>query len=448
MTGITLAIAIAGCLLVLCLRPAQAFAVYIILMLFYPSYLVVQLDVFDVSVSRFVVGVLLLRCFASPQLRSSFKWCRLDTWVALSMVVGIGVSVIFSHISVMQVLINRSGVLMDTFFAYLVARLCVTDRVAMVTAVKWIGVAIVPLAVLGVIEALTGWQPYFRTMVYCPWFVHVNIDPRLGLFRAIGPFGHSIMFGAAFVLFLPFIYCLRHERNHWCPLAYLISVIVIIGALSSISSGPLMMVLMVIGCMALEHRKVLVKPLIVSAILSCIMVGIISNRPFYHVIASYSNPVGGTAWHRAKLIDLAIEHFDEWWLGGYGGLDPGWGKALGMGWTDITNHYILIGVQSGLLGVIVFCGVLAAAIMSLVRLYRTVADPVLRSWFWAMGSLIVVLIISFVSCTFFGQTITLFYCVLGMIGSSANLAPKSLVFAKEAANWPRGYRQLLTDYHD
>lgn len=424
MTGVTLTIAIVASILVLCLRPAHAFAVYIASMLFYPSYLVVQLGVLDIPVSRFVVAVLLLRCLVSPQLISRFKWCRLDTWVAASMVVSVGIPLVSYHQPILRILENRGGFVMDVFFTYLVARLCITDRTAMVTAVKWIGVALVPLALLGVIEALTGWQPYFPLMQYCPWKPTVNINPRSGLFRAIGPFGHPIMFGAAFVLFLPFIYCLRHEHNYWRTLAYLLCGIAIIGALSSMSSGPLMMVLIIIGCLALERFKQWVKPIFIFLVVSCIVIEIISNRTIYHVITSYANPIGGSGWHRAKLIDLAIEHFGEWWLVGYGGLDPGWGQSLGGTWTDITNEYITAGVKHGILGVITLVGVLATAMYMLVRLHNSAKDPVLRSWYWALGSIIVMLIISFNSCAFFTQTGNLFYSIMGIIGSSIYL-PKS-----------------------
>ena len=187
------------------------------------------------------------------------------------------------------------------------------------------------------------------------------------------------------------------------------------------SSGPWMMVIIVFGCLAIERRESLIKPLIVFAVFSCLVVGIISNRAFYHVIASYSNPVGGTSWHRAALIDLAIEHFDEWWLAGYGGLDPGWGLRLGNVWADITNEYITAGVQYGMLGVIGLCGVLISGLYLTAGLYKSVKGPVVKSLCWAMGSVLVMLLISLNACSFFAQTRTLFYCILGIIGSSPNI---------------------------
>ena len=38
---------------------------------------------------------------------------------------------------------------MDSYFAYLAARLCLTDYKAIVTSVKWVAIALIPLAILG-----------------------------------------------------------------------------------------------------------------------------------------------------------------------------------------------------------------------------------------------------------------------------------------------------------
>jgi len=218
-------------------------------------------------------------------------------------------------------------------------------------------------------------------------------------------------------MFLPLIYYLRHEKKNWQSLAYVLSGFALLGALSSMSSGPWVMTFVVIFCLALEGHKRWVKPLFLFSVFSCIFIGIASNRPFYHVIAGMANPLGGAGWHRAKLIDLAIEHFDEWWMIGYGDKDPGWGESLGMPWTDVTNEYILSGVRYGILGVIATCAILAEAFKRLASTYKKMAHPAMRSLCWAFGSLLFGVAVTWMSVSFFGQIITLFYCCLGMIGS-------------------------------
>ncbi|HPS55952.1 MAG TPA: hypothetical protein PLP05_10160, partial [Sedimentisphaerales bacterium] len=291
-----------------------------------------------------------------------------------------------------------------------------------VTSLKWIAIALVPLAILGAVESYTGWGPYNKLLIYCPWqeISEPTLNVRSGFYRAAGPFSHPILFGIVFAMFLPLVFWLRHQGGKWRFGSYIIIGILVIGVLSSMSSGPVMMLVFVLFFLFLERHKTYVKPILISVVISCFLVNLISNRTFYHVLASYADPIGGSGWHRAKLIDLAIEHFSEWWLAGYGMQDPGWGQSLGMTWTDITNYYLFNGVRYGMPGVIAFCGVLVFSVVILVRLHMFTKQPLLKSWCWALGSVSIALSIAFNGILLFGQSATLFYCILGFVGSSDN----------------------------
>lgn len=420
MQGVTLTFALFACLLVVILRPQHAMAAFIAALLWYPSYLAVSVGTIDIVVGRFVVMVLLLRCIFSDELRSRFVWCQLDTFVAISMVVSVVTHFFTVDKPVMLIIESRGGYLMDTWCAYLAARLMVSDRKKLISLIKCIGVILVPLAVLGVVESVTGWQPFAPLWRFSPWFREGGrflADKRFGFTRAVGPFSHTILFGGGFAMFLPLIYYLRHERKGWRSFAYILSGVALLGALSSFSSGPWVMAFVVIFCLALEGHKRWVKRLFLFSVFSCVFIGIASNRPFYHVIAGMANPLGGAGWHRAKLIDLAVEHIDEWWMVGYGDEDPGWGESLGMTWTDVTNEYVLSGVRYGILGIIATCAVLAEAFKSLASTYKKMTHPAMRSLCWAFGSLLFGVAVTWMSVSFFGQIMTLFYCCLGMIGS-------------------------------
>jgi len=420
MQGVTLTVALIACLLVVTLRPPYALATYLTALLWYPGFLPVSVGTIDILVGRFVVAVLLVRCFFNDSIRSKFVWCRLDTLVSFSMVVYVVTFFITGSDSFEAIVENRGGYLMDTWCAYMAARFIVTDRARLISVIKCVSLALVPLAILGVIESVTFWQPFAPLWVYSPWFrggTRFVSEGRFGFARAIGPFSHAILFGGVFAMFLPLVYYLRSEKTNWRPFAYILSGVALLGALSSMSSGPWVMVIVVIFCLAMEKHKVWAKPLIISIVLSCIFIGIASNRPFYHVIASWANPLGGAGWHRAQLIDLAIENFNEWWVVGYGDKDPGWGPQLGMVWTDVTNEYILNGIRYGLLGVIVLCAVLAKAFHGIISTHRKVTQPASKSLWWAFGSLLFGVVVTWMSVSFFGQLITLFYCCLGMIGS-------------------------------
>lgn len=435
MQGVTLTIATIISTLAVILRPPYALAIYVTALVWYPNYLTVSVGTIDISVGRIVVGVLLLRCLFDSRIRRKFTWSRLDTLVALSMIVYVVVTCITQPMP--SSLENRGGFLMDTWFAYLVTRFLITKRKDLLAMLKFVSVVLAPLAILGVIESVTGKPPFRILLGSSSFFRHVSdYGLRFGFNRAVGPFSHSILFGCAFAMFLPLIYYFRHEKGDWRTLAYILSSVAMAGALSSMSSGPWVMVLVMIFCLSMEKYKHWVKPMFIFFVFSCVFIAIASNRPFYHVIASYANPLGGSGWHRAKLIDLAIEDFDKWWLVGFGTEDPGWSYRLGMGKTDITNEFILAGVKYGILGVISLCAVLTLSFRGLIRAYRKTIDPKLRSLYWSLGCILFSVIVTWMSVSFFGQLMPLFYFFLGIIGSSFGFVPNEVGYIKHTSYSP------------
>ncbi len=419
MQGVTLTVAIIFSTLALSLPPAYALAAYITALMWYPPFLAISLGTIDILVGRFVVTVLLIRCFCTGDIRRNFVWSKFDTYVLLSMIVYVGMALLNYSPPKMDVIENRGGFVMDTFFAYLAVRFIVTDYRRLKTVIKCISVVLLPLAMFGVMECVTRWQPFAPLWRFSPWFRGAAFvsEGRFGFARAVGPFSHAILFGCGFAMFLPLIYSLRLEKDKWHILAYVLSISALTGALSSMSSGPWVMVSVVIFCLMMEKYRRHVKLMIVTGIIMCMLMGIVSNRPIYHVIASWANPLGGAGFHRAKLIDLAIENFNQWWFTGYGDKDPGWGPELGMVHTDITNEFILMGVRYGIWGIIALCAVLVMAFRSLIATYNKLTHPHMKSLCWAFGSLLFSVIVTWLSVSFFGQLSTLFYCTLGMISS-------------------------------
>jgi len=421
MQGVTLTIAIMLSVLALTLKPRHALVAYLTGLLWYPSYLAISIGTIDIMVGRIVGLVLLLRCLSNDRIRSRFKWSKLDTWVGYSMIVYVGVTLLtrptFSTIE------NRGGFIMDTWLAYMVARFIITDKNELISVIKCISIILIPLAILGCMEAVTGWQPFVPLRRFRPWNPVTGEAAgikRWGFTRAVGPFSHPILFGGGFAMFLPLIYYLRYDK-HWRRLAYPLSAITIVGALSSMSSGPWIMVMVILFCLVMEKYKHWTKPMIIFLIFLCIFVEIFSNRTFYHVLASYGSMLGGAGWHRARLIDVAIKHIGDWWLAGYGGVDPGWGHYFGMGHTDVTNEYILAGVRYGIAGIIVLCGVLVVAFRSLISAYKKATHHSMKSLYWILGTILFSVTITWMSVSFFGQLMPLFYCVLGMIGSISGI---------------------------
>jgi hypothetical protein len=416
MQNTILTFSIIASIFAIALKPKYAMVVYLTIVIWFPEYLRISIGTIDISCSRIVGAVLLTRCLFNNSIRSKFRWSRLDQFVIYSMAVYIGVPLITElKWSIFE---NLAGFFMDTWFAYMISRFIITDKEKLILVIKGISIVLIPLAVLGCIEAITGWQPFVPLKNLVPWLQateEVENNLRWGFTRAVGPFNHPILFGGAFAIFLPLIYTLRHETNTWKTFTYALSAVAIAGALSSMSSGPWVMIIVILFCLFMENYRTWIKPILKMGIFSLVFIQVFSNRPFYHVIFSYVSLIGGAGYHRIRLIDLAIRDFGKWWLVGYGGKDPGWG--LGVSWSDITNEYIMAGVKYGLAGIIVLCLVLYVSLSSLKTAYRKDKDPYMKSIYWALGSFLIAVSIVWMSASFFGQLTTIFYCQLGIIGS-------------------------------
>ncbi|MCK5149251.1 hypothetical protein KAR48_21025 [bacterium] len=288
----------------------------------------------------------------------------------------------------------------------------------MIVFIKMAALIQIPLAVLGVIGAVTGWQPYIALYQYCPWRQDFELNaPRWGFTRVQGPFSHSIMFGDFFIMFLPLIWILKQQRDYWGKLAYYLSAIAILGAISCFSSGSWVMLgatLCFLYSIKWSHK---IKNILVVTSVVALLAEILSNRPLYHVLPQYLN-TGGVWWQRARLIDCAIEDFGKWWLAGYGGVDPGWGTNFWMDFTDINNEFILKGVECGVWGIIALCSVIIVAFQELVRSSKKTTNKELRSLHWSLGVILSATLIAWMGVTFFGQLSSIFYLIMGLIGSA------------------------------
>ena len=167
-----------------------------------------------------------------------------------------------------------------------------------------------------------------------------------------------------------------------------------------------------------RERMALVRKL---AILSYILLEIFMKAPAYFVLARMDIIGGSTGWHRAALIETAIEHFNEWWLGGTN-FTRHW-LPTGVSWspnhTDITNHYLHLGVIGGLPLIIIFFVVLVKGFSFIGQILRDRTDLPPESQFmvWALGSALFVHATTFISVAYFDQSFVLIYLTLGAIGS-------------------------------
>jgi hypothetical protein len=151
---------------------------------------------------------------------------------------------------------------------------------------------------------------------------------------------------------------------------------------------------------------------------------LVREKPVWHLLARLASITGGTGYHRFKLIDEAIAHFDEWWLLGTGSTEH-WSLAQA---SDITNQYILEGVRGGLPTLIAFIVVLVIGFRTTGRsVRRALALPQLAPadrqrtamLGWGLGVCLGVHAVAFIGVSYFGQLSSILYLHMAMIPSFA-----------------------------
>ena len=138
---------------------------------------------------------------------------------------------------------------------------------------------------------------------------------------------------------------------------------------------------------------------------------------------------GSTGWHRSRLIESAMQHLGEWWAVGTD-YTRHW-MPTGVPWsedhTDITNHYIAMGVRGGLPLMFLF-------ILFLWRCYSYVGrgiragNPITWSdkyFIWSMGAALLVHTASCISVAYFDQSAIVLWMNMAIIASPMVIGRKA-----------------------
>jgi len=165
-----------------------------------------------------------------------------------------------------------------------------------------------------------------------------------------------------------------------------------------------------------RHQMRLVRWL---AVFGYIGLDLIMKAPAYFLIARTGMSGGG--WHRARLIQSSIEHLHEWWLAGTD-YTRHW-MPTGVSWSpdhaDITNHYIKMGVLSGLPLMLLFILILLKGFSYLGQTLKSGNNqkPESQFFLWALGASLFGNAATMISVSYFDQSFLFLYLTLAAIGS-------------------------------
>jgi hypothetical protein len=288
---------------------------------------------------------------------------------------------------------------------------------------------LIPLTLEMLMEKMTD-QNYFS--FFGGVFEHAEI--RNGRVRAQGPFAHSILAGTAGAVCMPLAF-LYWQQNRKVALAGLAATGGIV--LACASSGPIMTVGSILGAMALWKVRHLLVSIRWAVILGIIGLAIIMNDPVYYLLARIDLAGGSTGYYRAALIGAAIKHFKEWWFAGTDytrhWLETG---AVNPNHVDLVNHYIAMGVMGGLPLMLLFMVALYVAFAAIGKELNPDTPTGRQFLAWTLGSILFGHATTFVSVSYFDQTVVFLYMLLASIGSLRSRQLAMVSAPVEESAWP------------
>lgn len=302
------------------------------------------------------------------------------------------------------------GLAVDGNLTYFVFRALITTPEDFVNFMKRMAFLIVPFAMLMLVEGIRG-QNLFSFMGGVPEISKY----REGYFRAQGSFRHSITAGTLGATFFPiFISILFQKSMRGVALLGIAASLIIV--IASHSSGPLMTTIIAAAawcCWIVRRNMKWVRRGIVAAFIGLHM---LMSAPSWFIFDRISGIIGGDGWHRSNIIDKFINSIGDWWLIGMSmEKTENWAATVTkFGYADITNYYVSIGINSGIVSLLLFIGMLVACLsivgsgLQCIRTansYRKAEEAVL----WGIGSAVCAHAVNLTAVSYWDQSYVIWY---------------------------------------
>jgi hypothetical protein len=155
----------------------------------------------------------------------------------------------------------------------------------------------------------------------------------------------------------------------------------------------------------------------------------VMKAPAYYLMARIDLTGSSSSYHRARLIEEAIAHLNEWWLIGTD-YTRHWmptGLEIDPNNTDITNHYLGMGVAGGLPLMLIFIAMLVKGFSSIGVGLREETSQDQKFLVWAIGAALFAHTVTCISVSYFDQSIVFFYLTLAAarVTRTAAVMPRS-----------------------
>lgn len=420
--ALTLAL-IAGFLMLILPRRAA-----IVPLIFAVVFIPIHERIIIASLDFFILRILVLFGWVRVLIRSEYtemKLNRIDRLMLLWTVSSVTVYTILWHTS--GAFINRLGISFDIIGVYFLTRFLVRSIEDIVWVAKTLAVSAIPVAAAMMVELHTG-RNLFSVFGGVPEYTIVR-DDKL---RCQGAFAHSITAGSFSASLLPLFVAARRFNGRRSLLLYFGIIASTVITVSTSSSGPALSYLAgVIGIYMWYFREHMRK-IRWGIVLTLIGLHIVMKAPVWALMIKVKIFGASTAYHRYRLFDQFVNRVDEWFLIGIKST-ASWGYYL----FDVTNHYIRIAIDGGMITLALFLAILTYCFQTVGRAAKKGVLPAgADKVAWSLGAALLVHVVSFFGVSYFDQIKVMLYMNFAMIAAVRGLIESAPAKAKAPAREP------------
>ena len=310
-------------------------------------------------------------------------------------------------------LVYRMGLVYNGCGIYFLIRILCQSTEDVIRLIKITGFLLVPIALEMTSESFSG-QNRFAILGGVP----AQVAFRDGSFRAQGPFGHAILAGTVGALCVPLLLGIWRTHPKAAKIGLAASLTMV---LTSASSGPVMTTVFGIVALVLWRWRHLMGRLRIALVITLCILQMVMKAPVYYLIARIDITGSSSSYHRAAIIEAALDHLHEWWFSGTD-YTRHW-MPYGVSWSedhiDITNQYLQNGVNGGLPLMLLFIVGLWIAFRYVGQALRWISDAPFAEKFmiWALGAGMFAHTATGISVNYFDQSIVFLYLNQAAIAS-------------------------------
>jgi len=393
---------------------------FVLATLVWPDFLRFQVVVVQMSPPRLIALALILK-YRKKDRKKADKFSHIDKLIFAEFIWGI-LAKLISGADDANVK-EQIGHGLDTALIYFAARYTIRDKKDLQDMIRPLLYCGIFMGGAGIYEAVTGHSPYQSLVKYNKFlWMEKELEYRAGFLRAQASTSHPIYFGMSMFVVSGILLSLRGIAKRTPeiqkkPLLWLTGLLgAIIGSFSSLSSGPILATVLLLGFNAVYFKPGIIKPTIRIILALMLGIEILSNRHFYHLV-EYLTLDKTTAFYRTRLLEVAVNQVHEYWLVGLGGISPlHWGMLIdGRSHVDIVNNYVIVAVSGGLASVYMFVKIQLLCFKRAALFYKT--DEDLKIFGFGCASLLLSFMLGTLSVGVFGTILIFSYLVYGLIAS-------------------------------